>query len=62
MKPCCACPDTRDLRDDCIIKYADWEVSCKAFIEAHNQCLRAHGFFVDSECNNIKEDVNINKN
>lgn len=55
MKPCCACPETRKTRDDCVIRYADWEVRCKDFIEAHIKCLREHGFNVDDKCDTIKE-------
>jgi cytochrome c oxidase assembly protein subunit 17 len=43
-KICCACPDTKKLRDDCIVQ--NGEDACGKFIEAHLQCLRAEGFNV----------------
>jgi cytochrome c oxidase assembly protein subunit 17 len=43
-KICCACPDTKKLRDDCIVQ--NGEDACGKFIEAHLQCLRAEGFSV----------------
>ena len=44
LKPCCACPDTKKARDECII--ANGEEGCLSFIEAHKECLRQHGFKV----------------
>ena len=41
---CCACPDTRKLRDECIIE--NGEEMCLDKIEMHKQCLRAEGFAV----------------
>ncbi|KAH0461991.1 hypothetical protein IEQ34_009566 [Dendrobium chrysotoxum] len=43
-KICCACPETRKLRDECIIEHG--ESACTKWIEAHKQCLRAEGFNV----------------
>lgn len=43
-KICCTCPDTKKLRDDCIVQ--NGEDACGKFIEAHLQCLRAEGFNV----------------
>ncbi|XP_062193766.1 cytochrome c oxidase copper chaperone 2-like [Phragmites australis] len=43
-KICCACPDTKKLRDDCIVQ--NGEDACGKLIEAHLQCLRAEGFNV----------------
>ena len=43
-KICCACPDTRKVRDDCVI-FKD-EEGCADEIEAHKRCLRAEGFKV----------------
>lgn len=43
-KICCACPETKKLRDECIIEHG--EDKCGKFIEAHKQCLRAEGFNV----------------
>jgi cytochrome c oxidase assembly protein subunit 17 len=44
LKPCCACPQTKKARDECITLYG--EDACSKFIEEHNQCLRSHGFNV----------------
>jgi cytochrome c oxidase assembly protein subunit 17 len=41
-KICCACPDTKRLRDECIVEHG--EAACTKWIEAHKQCLRAEGF------------------
>uniref|UniRef100_A0A0E0ESA7 Cytochrome c oxidase copper chaperone n=1 Tax=Oryza meridionalis TaxID=40149 RepID=A0A0E0ESA7_9ORYZ len=38
-KICCACPDTKKLRDECIVQHG--EDACRKWIEAHRQCLRA---------------------
>lgn len=43
-KICCACPDTKRLRDECIVEHG--ETACTKWIEAHRQCLRAEGFNV----------------
>eukprot|EP00418_Pyrodinium_bahamense_P079244 CAMPEP_0179063940 /NCGR_PEP_ID=MMETSP0796-20121207/27694_1 /TAXON_ID=73915 /ORGANISM="Pyrodinium bahamense, Strain pbaha01" /LENGTH=68 /DNA_ID=CAMNT_0020760877 /DNA_START=72 /DNA_END=278 /DNA_ORIENTATION=- len=43
-KICCACPETKAARDECIMLRG--EERCKDFIEVHNQCLRAEGFDV----------------
>ncbi|XP_020090579.1 cytochrome c oxidase copper chaperone 1-like [Ananas comosus] len=43
-KICCACPDTKKLRDECIVEHG--EAACGKWIEAHKQCLRAEGFKV----------------
>ncbi|CAJ0635221.1 9743_t:CDS:2 [Entrophospora sp. SA101] len=37
VKPCCACPDTKKARDECIFKYGD-ETKCQNLIEAHRIC------------------------
>lgn len=44
LKPCCACPETRKPRDECILE--NGEEACKDLIEAHKECLRKHGFKV----------------
>lgn len=41
-KICCACPDTKKLRDECIVEHG--EDACTKWIEAHKTCLRAEGF------------------
>lgn len=42
MKICCACPETRTPRDECIVR--NGEENCAEFIEAHKKCLRELGF------------------
>uniref|UniRef100_A0A0N5AJ49 Cytochrome c oxidase copper chaperone n=1 Tax=Syphacia muris TaxID=451379 RepID=A0A0N5AJ49_9BILA len=44
-KPCCACPETKKARDECII--ANGEAKCGYLIEAHKKCLRDQGFEVE---------------
>ncbi|KAK6485613.1 cytochrome c oxidase copper chaperone-like isoform X1 [Huso huso] len=44
LKPCCACPETKKIRDACIIEKG--EESCKDLIEAHKDCMRSLGFKV----------------
>jgi cytochrome c oxidase assembly protein subunit 17 len=41
---CCACPETKQLRDECIVM--NGEDACQALVEAHKTCLRAEGFNV----------------
>lgn len=43
-KICCACPDTKRIRDECIVEHG--EDACKKWIEAHRICLRSEGFNV----------------
>ncbi|CAJ1978566.1 unnamed protein product [Sphenostylis stenocarpa] len=43
-KICCACPDTKKLRDECMVEHG--EAACAKWIEAHRLCLRAEGFNV----------------
>ncbi|KIH61985.1 cytochrome C oxidase copper chaperone [Ancylostoma duodenale] len=42
LKPCCACPETKKARDQCIIE--NGEENCGELIEAHKKCLRDAGF------------------
>ncbi|TKS67697.1 Cytochrome c oxidase copper chaperone [Collichthys lucidus] len=42
LKPCCACPETKKVRDACIIEKG--EEQCTQLIEAHKDCMRALGF------------------
>ncbi|CAK90907.1 unnamed protein product (macronuclear) [Paramecium tetraurelia] len=42
LRPCCACPDTRNLRDECIISFG--EEKCSKEIENHKLCLKKLGF------------------
>ena len=44
LKICCACPETKKARDECIV--VKGEEQCAAAIEAHKVCLRAHRFNV----------------
>lgn len=41
-KPCCACPETKRIRDECVI--LNGEENCAKEIEAHKACMRAAGF------------------
>eukprot|EP00249_Psilotum_nudum_P006770 c20042_g1_i1 orf=341-715(-) len=41
---CCACPDTKRLRDECIAEHGP--DNCTKWIDVHRQCLRAEGFKV----------------
>lgn len=43
-KICCACPETKKLRDECIVQHG--EEACTKWIDAHIKCLRAEGFNV----------------
>lgn len=43
-KICCACPETKTVRDECIIR--NGEEACQDKIEAHKVCLRGMGFKV----------------
>lgn len=45
LKPCCACPDTRKLRDQCI--FENGEEDCFKFIEEHKKCLKDLGFQIN---------------
>nr|XP_057939026.1 cytochrome c oxidase copper chaperone [Doryrhamphus excisus]XP_057939027.1 cytochrome c oxidase copper chaperone [Doryrhamphus excisus]XP_057939028.1 cytochrome c oxidase copper chaperone [Doryrhamphus excisus] len=42
LRPCCACPETKKVRDACIIEKGEEE--CTALIEAHKDCMRQLGF------------------
>ena len=44
LRPCCACPETKKARDECVVEKG--EVNCAALIEAHKECLRKLGFKV----------------
>ncbi|XRB14752.1 cytochrome c oxidase [Pseudoscourfieldia marina] len=43
-KICCACPETKGVRDTCIASKGEEHPECVALIEKHKQCLRAEGF------------------
>ena len=42
LKICCACPETRELRDNCIVE--NGQENCVAQINKHIECLRNLGF------------------
>ncbi|KAF9413979.1 Cytochrome c oxidase copper chaperone [Podila epigama] len=42
LKPCCACPETKKARDQCV--FNNGEENCLDLIKAHQQCLRDLGF------------------
>ena len=42
LKICCACPETKKVRDECVL--IKGEEACKDAIEAHLKCLRKAGF------------------
>ncbi|XP_006458593.1 hypothetical protein AGABI2DRAFT_65074, partial [Agaricus bisporus var. bisporus H97] len=45
LKPCCACPQTKSLRDDCFLKYGDAAPEqCKEALQNHLACMRSLGF------------------
>lgn len=44
-KICCACPETKQARDLCVV--TNGEDQCANVIEAHKACLRAEGFYVN---------------
>lgn len=41
-KACCACPETKRIRDECVI--LNGEENCSKEIEAHRACMREAGF------------------
>ncbi len=43
-KACCACPETKKPRDQCIVEKG--EANCTELIEAHKECMRKLGFKV----------------
>ena len=42
LKICCACPETRELRDSCIVEKG--QENCVTQIHNHVECLRKLGF------------------
>ncbi|RSH94367.1 hypothetical protein EHS25_004170 [Saitozyma podzolica] len=48
LKPCCACPETKSVRDECFLRSSPEEAGekCKALVEAHKACMRSYGFKV----------------
>ena len=45
-KICCCCPDTKKLRDECVVFKGLEHPDCLKMIEAHKVCLRDEGFDV----------------
>lgn len=45
-KICCACPETKKARDECVTLHGPDSADCAELIEAHKRCLRAEGFDV----------------
>ena len=45
-KICCACPETKGPRDQCIGEFGADDERCKKLVEAHLVCLRKEGFDV----------------
>ena len=43
-KPCCACPETRKARDECIFEKG--EENCIKYIELHKECMKGYGYIV----------------
>lgn len=43
---CCCCPDTKKLRDECVVMKGEEDPECLKLIEAHKVCLREEGFDV----------------
>jgi cytochrome c oxidase assembly protein subunit 17 len=43
-KPCCACPETRKKRDQCIIEKG--EEYCHDLIESHKKCMKEFGYII----------------
>jgi len=37
IKPCCACPVTKQKRDDCFMNSVNGEVECKDLVRAHKE-------------------------
>ncbi|WPT12765.1 Cytochrome c oxidase copper chaperone 1 [Picochlorum sp. SENEW3] len=46
-KICCACPETKKVRDECIALHGPDSEECQKLIEAHKACLRAEGFKIE---------------
>jgi len=49
-KPCCACPDTKRVRDDCFLRYGppdestESNLKCANLIAAHRACMAQYGY------------------
>ena len=45
VKPCCACPETKKARDECLL-FADSVEACQDLVEKHRICMASYGFFI----------------
>ncbi|KAL7484759.1 hypothetical protein ACHAW6_010381 [Cyclotella cf. meneghiniana] len=45
-KICCCCPETKKVRDACVLAKGEEDDECKRLIELHKECLRGEGFDV----------------
>ncbi|CAD6962345.1 unnamed protein product [Tilletia controversa] len=51
IKPCCACPDTKSVRDECFLRHGGYdgeaaEEKCKNLVAAHRACMAKLGYQV----------------
>ncbi|PLW32321.1 hypothetical protein PCANC_20469 [Puccinia coronata f. sp. avenae] len=52
IKPCCACPETKRVRDDCFLRYGppdeskESTIKCAELIAAHRACMAQYGFHI----------------
>jgi len=47
LKPCCACPETRKQRDECLFKFD--ENYCKDLMKKHIECMKKEGFIISDD-------------
>lgn len=43
---CCCCPETKKVRDECVVFKGEEHADCVKAILAHKECLRDEGFDV----------------
>ncbi|EJD52514.1 cytochrome C oxidase copper chaperone [Auricularia subglabra TFB-10046 SS5] len=47
LKPCCACPDTKRVRDECFLNNGDAaDEKCRELVLQHKACMAGYGFNV----------------
>ena len=46
-KICCACPETKKARDECVVR--NGKEACSVEIEKHFKCLRDEGFTITAK-------------
>ncbi|KAH7108320.1 cytochrome C oxidase copper chaperone-domain-containing protein [Auriculariales sp. MPI-PUGE-AT-0066] len=47
LKPCCACPETKSVRDECFLNNGDAaDDKCRDLVAAHKACMAGYGFNV----------------